>query len=253
VKHPDQPQWLKLLDKLSAPIIGVGLDIINAQHTHDPDINVASRCALLHFTQCLQTSMTTNEDGKHAVAICLVRQCIETLTIIDVALQDYAYAEPLLNAWKHGKKTQGNLRSSLEHDVWARYGKGLWDETWAEYFANLSKAVQPYAHYTHELQGWQLAIISTDYEQRTYFAIHGFDTYDELKAARISLLHALATWTLGRLLSANSKIQQILELAPDVDKLGRAIGSSFLLFKNKDWGQELLPDMLLAPGRHWWE
>ena len=67
-------------------------------------------------------------------------------------MQEPAIAEPLLLDWKNGKKSHGEVRKALERAVWPRYGVGLWSEPWSDFYANLARAVQPYAHYTPELQ-----------------------------------------------------------------------------------------------------
>jgi hypothetical protein len=246
-----QPKWLKLGEEFLGPLIGMGLATLQQVRTSDPDLSMIPNLALLHFAHCLETSMEANRAGKHSVAICLVRHCIETLTLIDVGLQNDAFAKPLLASWKNGT-TSGNLRVRLEKDIWPRYGNGLWDESWAEYFGNLARAVQPYAHYTHELQGWQLAVISRDFfESSEYTALTGLRTYDSLKASRITLFHGLVVWTLGRLLLAHGGNRDVLDRAQQIEEWGHALGSSNLLFKRKDWGVELLADMFFRPGVDW--
>jgi len=205
--------------------------------------------AVCHFVGCLETSIEANKQGKHSVAVCLVRQCLEALTIIDVGLQKPAYAEPLLLAWSEGKKTAGQLRQNLEHDIWPHYGKGLWTESWAEFFGNLAQSVHPYAHYSPELQGWQWATI-TSRETGALMAI-GPDTYDELRAARITLLHILLIWASGRIILAydgklldNTHQEQMAEL-------GAAIASSNLLFEKQNWGVQLVPHLVFKAGYDW--
>jgi hypothetical protein len=88
-------------------------------------------------------------------------------------------AEPLLEAWKTGGKSQGELRSALERDIWPSYGTGLWDEPWAKFYGNFARAVQPYAHYTQELQGWQFVTASVDHDGSA-IEMTGLETYDPL-------------------------------------------------------------------------
>jgi len=134
--------------------------------------------AVCHFAGCLGTSTKANKQGKHSVAICLVRQCLEAFTIVDVGLQHPVYPEPLLLAWSEEKTTAGQLRQNLEHDMWPQYGKGSWSESRAEFFGNLAQSVHPYAHYSPELQGWQWATIKSG-KTGAWLAI-GPTTYDEL-------------------------------------------------------------------------
>jgi len=56
-------------------------------------------------------------------------------TTLPVDLQPLGY-----NALVHHA---GCLQSSM-----MAYGTGLWDEPWSDFYGNLARAVQPYAHYT---------------------------------------------------------------------------------------------------------
>ena len=61
-----------------------------------------------------------NREGQHAVAISLVRQCVEALTILECALiSDRVLCQSLLTAWINGKKTFGAIRKELSCKVWA--------------------------------------------------------------------------------------------------------------------------------------
>ncbi len=210
--------------------------------------------SLVHHAQCLRTSMHANEQGWHSAAVCMIRQSIEALTLVDLGLQDSAYADPLLDRWSAGKATHGELRARLERDVWHTYGTGLWLEPWAEFFGNLSRAVQPYAHYTSELMGWQfqyLPQVGAQAGSNRHVVLFGLETYDALKASRITLLQGLTSWTLGRLLLEHGQNPDVLERARDIAEWGRSLGASKLLFNKKDWALELLPDMFFMPGVDW--
>src|SRR5262249_44087650 len=107
-----------------------------------PDLQSLAELALCHHAGCIEAGGHANRRGKHSAAICLVRQPVEALTIAEIGLQSPQFAEPLLMAWKDGKKSHGELRKALEQSVWPKYGTGLWDETWAEFYGNLARAVQ---------------------------------------------------------------------------------------------------------------
>jgi hypothetical protein len=194
--------------------------------------------------------MIANENGKHSVAICLVRQCVEALTIAELGLQDKSYADPLLKAWEVGKKSHGELRASLEKHVWPKYGYGLWEETWSEFFGNLARAVQPYAHYTNELMGWQFQTIAYQGGEE-FIGMIGLQTYDPLLATRITLLHMLIGWALGRILLAQGKNPDVLQHRETIQRLGMALSKSKLLLEKRDWGLQLAPHMLFKPGYDW--
>jgi hypothetical protein len=91
----------------------------------------------------------------------LLRQCVEALTIVDVGLQPHEFATDVLLSWVEDRLTQGQIRKKLEAERWPQYGCGLWQESWGEYFGNLARAVQPYAHYSRTLMGWQFSVPAT--------------------------------------------------------------------------------------------
>jgi hypothetical protein len=154
------------------------------------DLRPIPELALCHHAGCIEAAGYANERGKHSAAMCLVRQWLEALTVAELGLQKPAFAGPLLHAWKMGKKSPGDLRKALEQSVWPSYGTGLWDEPWTEFHSNLARAVQPYAHYTQELQGWQFVTVSVEnHDDRnapiSAIEMTGLDTYDPLKATEL--------------------------------------------------------------------
>lgn len=186
----------------------------------------------------------------HSVAMCLLRQCVEALTLVDLGLQSDGFRITLLKNWKEGRRSSGEIRQELERNVWPRYGRGLWDENWAEFFSNLARSVHPFAHYSPELLGWQVAV--RKFDGRTQFVAEiAPAAYDPLKASRITLLHSLIVWTLARLTMENAPEDAVPEFTAEVEQLRVALGSSKLLFKTKDWADELAPHVLFLPGHDW--
>jgi hypothetical protein len=246
----EKPEWFELGDQLMWTLIGIGVATARSHRLSTPDLQSLAELALCHHAGCLESSSHANHSGKHSAAICLVRQSVEALTIAEIGLQPPDFAEPLLIAWKEGKKSHGELRKALEHHVWPAYGAGLWDETWSEFYGNLARAVQPYAHYTSELQGWQF--VTVDYDGgRQFTATFGLETYDALQATRITLFHMLLTYMLGRILLFHGKNPDAMSRRADILKLGQALGSSTLLFKRGEWWAQLAPHMLFKPGHDW--
>jgi hypothetical protein len=249
----NQPQWLILCSQLLWPIIDMGLTTIQELGFKDSDLESIPHCALLHLSSCLQISAFANEQGNHSVAICLIRQCVETLTLVDIGLQDETYAQPLLMSWQDGKKSHGDLRASLEKNVWPRYGKGLWNEPWAEFFGNLARAVQSYAHYTNQLMLWQFKVIEypkdidpIKREGFEFLASLDPTKYDPYKGSQVAMLQALIGWTLGRLLLEHGKNLEILKYSDQIHEFGRALGESDLLDQQTDWSSNLLPVMFFV-------
>ena len=151
-----KPKWLTFTDKLIGPLFPIASGVLDSKKSANMHLSQIPTMALFHLFGCLYASIEANERGQHSVAICLIRQCVEALTLIDLGLQEPSYREPLLEKWETGKKSHGEIRKALEQDIWPNYGHGLWDEPWREYFGNLARAVQPYAHYSPEVMGWQM-------------------------------------------------------------------------------------------------
>lgn len=247
----DKPKWFTIGNDLLWPLVGIGLATIEEQRFSNTDLRSLPYLALCHHAGCLETSISANKRGKHASAICLVRQSVEALTVAEIGLQIPELATPCLMDWKEGRKSQGDLRKFLEQHVWPRYGKGLWDETWSEFYRNLARAVQPYAHYTPELQGWQF--ITLDYQGgEKFLGAFGLETYDSLQATRVTLFHMLLTWMLGRILLAHGS-NKGMEHESKIHELGQALSASKLLFPQKEWWVQLAPHMLFKKGYNWRE
>jgi hypothetical protein len=235
VEADAQPRWFELGDQLMWPLVGMGVAAARSHRLSTPDLQALAELAICHHAGCLEASNHANRRGKHSAAI---------------GLQAPEFAEPLLVGWKDGKKSHGELRKALEQHVWPNYGTGLWDETWAEFYGNLARAAQPYAHYTSELQGWQ--VVTVDYEGgREFTATFGLETYDALQATRVTLFHMLLTYMLGRILLVHGKNPEGMLRRADIFELGRALGSSKLLFKRGEWWTQLAPHMLFKPGHDW--
>ncbi len=180
------------------------LRTLSERRTGNLYLDMIPECAAIHLMHCMETSIDTNRRGRPAVAIALVRHCVEALTLIDVGLQETHYRNSLLEPWSKDTRSQGEIRKALERDIWTRFGHGLWSETWAGFFGEFARAVQPYAHFTQLLQGWQLASppgqhLSKSVDGNYVFMVQiGLNTYDGLKGTRITLLHCLLAWMMAR-------------------------------------------------------
>lgn len=227
----DQPEWLRLGESILGPLLRDTSNSLRVFSGADFHITQLPTLALTHLAHSLQTSIETNREGRHAVAISLLRHAVEALTIVELGLVDADFSYSLLEKWDSGKKSYGELRQALEQHVWPRYGSGLWDEPWSEFFARLAKSVQPYAHCSPELIQWNLAAL-TDASSGRFVASAGL--YDATKASRLTPFHILVGWTLGRILFANRPPPAPLVKPDDVRALGSALSESDLLIKGQD-------------------
>jgi hypothetical protein len=241
------PKWLPLGEEIATTAIDEALSVTNYLRFPNLQVKPIPYMAVCHLHACFSLSIDSNKRGWHSAAICLLRQCVEAVTVMDIGLQDTSYSEPLLLGWAEGRRSHGELRKRLEEDVWPSYGTGLWDEPWSKYFANLAKAVQPYAHYSPELQGWQWVNVK-QLSNRSFILGMGPETYDELKACRIALLHALTGWTIARTLLATNRSRPINQREHQITELGNALARSKLLFKSADWATQLMPHMWFKRG-----
>jgi hypothetical protein len=244
-----KPTWFAVGDELMWPLVGMG-----QATARDAVLPVALKpipeLAFCHYAGCLVAGGDANRRGYHFAAMSLIRQSVEALTVAEIGLQESRFATPLLGAWNEGNKTHGELRAALERDIWPHYGSGLWDEPWSDFYRNLGKAVQSYAHYTHQLQGWQLVTLQSDGNlERT--VTFGIGTYDPLLATRITFFQMLLTWMLGRILLTHGRNADVLARRGEITRLGRALGASKLLFKGGEWWAQLTPDMVFKPGYDW--
>ena len=106
-----KPKWLDVADRLMAIILPITSQAIESKKSiSNVHISIIPELALYHLTGCLDASAIANGGGMHSVAVCLVRQCVETITVIDVGLQEDKIREPMLIAWDEGKKSHGDIR-----------------------------------------------------------------------------------------------------------------------------------------------
>jgi hypothetical protein len=211
-------------------------------------VAVLPQLAGFHVTGCLETShfANGNTNNFYSVAVCLVRQCVEALALVDLGLQPPDFSRPRLERWEKGQLSHGELRATLDKKVWPRYGHGLWTERWTEFFGNLARAVQPYAHYTYDLLGWQIKVVHYS-GGSSFLANLAPRAHDPIRAARVAILQAVVTWTLARLLIAN-RPNDAAQLLEEAEELRAALAASKLLVAGKEWGMQLMPHVLYGPG-----
>lgn len=183
-----------------------------------------------------------NKDGMHANALALTRQCVEAISVIELGICGHPDAESTLLKWDADQLTAGKLRGWLQSNVWPQYGSGLWTEPWFTFMREFAGAVQPYAHYGRSLAQWQLRLHRVDDPNALDADTHALiemtpRAYDAQKATRITLFHALLTYTLGRIWTAANRNDA--EFAALIARLGVALGKSrYLDGHQTDWSKQ---------------
>ena len=208
-------------------------------------IQVQSSAMLAHWF-VLDTMLLANQanrDGMHANALALTSQCVEAISVIELGICGHPEAEAMLLKWDADDLSPGKMRAWLQENVWPKYGSGLWTEPWSAFMREFAGAVQPYAHYTRNLMQWQLRLHRMNVDPDDPSAdLHGLleiapRAYDAQKATRITLFHAILTYTLGRIWIASNDVDT--EFAALMNRLRVALGKSrYLDGHQTDWSKQ---------------
>jgi len=225
------PEWFVLSDEarpLTLQRLAESLDNLRLPL----QIRTAPLQAFWFLSNSLFLASQANQDGMHANALSITRQCIEAISVIELGLSQLPGAEQMLLRWEKDEKTAGEIRKWLASHAWPAYGQGLWSEPWSDFITRLAKAIQPYAHYSAKLSQWQMRVreFSRDGEEGELHAIveYGPRKYDPQKATRITLYHALLIFTLARIWLATVG-QSDKTFGALVDRLRTALGKSVYL------------------------
>ena len=235
------PDWF-LLSEETTPI--VMKTVADAASSEGMALQVRNIPTLAHWfmSDSLLLANQANRDGMHANALSLTRQCLEALNVLELGICGHKETESILGRWDNDKISAGKLRAWLQEHVWPQYGSGIWSEPWETFMREFAAALQPYAHYGSKLAQWQVRLlpgVTRENEASPITALIEMRprAYDSQKATRITLFHAILTYTLGRICMARNKNDH--ELAQLVVRLGSALGSSrYLDGHATDWGQQ---------------
>ena len=234
------PEWFKLSEE-ATPLVMEGVSASAAANKMSMQVRSAPMLAHWFMLDSLLLANKANREGMHANALSLTRQCLEALNVIELGICGHKEAETILERWDKDNITAGKLRAWLQDNVWPQYGSGMWSESWSVFMRELASALQPYAHYCSKLAQWQMRLLpGVSNENGSIKALVEMKprAYDSQKATRITLFHAVLTYTLGRIYIAGHKNEK--ELNQLIVRLGSALGSSrYLDGHATDWGQQL--------------
>lgn len=236
------PEWFLLSEDATSQVMA---RIAEATQACQMSIQVRSAPMLAHWfmLDSLLLANQANRDGMHANALSLTRQCLESLSIIELGLCGHSDAEAQLLKWDADSLTPGKLRAWLETNVWPQYGSGLWAEPWSTFMREFAAALQPYAHYSSKLAQWQVRLLpglgSREGSPASTTALIELRprAYDAQKATRITLFHSVLVYVLGRIWMASNSADS--EFRAIVSRLRAALGKSrYLDGHSTDWGQQ---------------
>lgn len=245
------PAWLTTAEEIHEVIVKLAARRLEGRRRSDFDVTAIPQLALHHHLSCWSQANEANRTGMHSVSLTLLRSCIESLSLIELGLSDALGTEEELIAWRDCKHKLGDVRKFLELNVWPSRGHGLRGETWTETMTLLAKHIQPYAHYSRQLQWWQLADASEVLglarpAANRLYVIPG--KYDPLKASRITIMLVVLVWALGRIVCSPADHEP---LSVKLDELGRQLSSDRLLFGKTQWEWDLNANVLYYEPGSW--
>jgi len=152
-----------------------------------------------HCLESMRLSRLANEGGAHAVAIGLLRDAVETLSLVAVSTCQNTNRVEILKKWNNGKKTAGEIRKYLESDVWPTVAvTGLWGETWQAFWSDFANSVQKYSHFTPERMQWHQHVEIMD--GKLHFWInHPAGDCELYRGARITAFQLLVFWAFAEI------------------------------------------------------
>lgn len=234
------PEWFAASEVIAGEVMQRIAESVRAVQMAQ-QVRSAPMLAHWFLLDTLLLANNANRDGMHANALVLTRQCVESINVIELGVCGHPEAEATLVAWDADRLTPGKLRAWLESNVWPHYGSGLWTEPWSAFMREFSGAVQPYAHYGPNLAQWQVRLHGAPAQEHDD-SVHALielkpRAYDPQKATRITLFHAILTFTLGRVWMAANPGDK--PFAARVNRLRIALGKSkYLDGHETNWSQQ---------------
>lgn len=235
------PEWFHLSEEAAAQVMSrIATSASSCQMSMQ--VQLAPTLAHWFMLDALLLANRANRDGMHANALSLTRQCLESLSIIELGISRHKDAESILVRWERDDLTPGKLRAWLEQHVWPKYGLGLWTEPWSTFMREFAAALQPYAHYNSKLAQWQVRLLPGQARQDSTAPMTALievrpRAYDPQKATRITLFHGILTYALGRIWMASNPDDA--SFSSLITRLGDALGESpYLDGHETDWSQQ---------------
>lgn len=212
------------------------------------DFDWAPALAAHHLRVSMGTARLTNANGIHAVSLSLTRQAFEALMVIDVGLISTEPARAALARWYAGKISAGELRMWLSENVWAAGSlQGLWHEPWSQFVTQLSRALQPYSHFTPDLLQWNFNQVAPIDRDGKFVVAIGTDHVDQSRVVRLGILRGVLLWMLATMIAQQPDADADEVSSWDLPTLAATLKSSGWLISESDWGENLIPHLLDRP------
>jgi|GEM_PF-6313575 hypothetical protein len=221
------------------------LKVMQDQRRRSEDFDWAPALAAHHLRASMGTANLTNANGLHAVSLSLTRQAFEALMVIDVGLIATDAARATLGRWYSGKITAGELRKWLAENAWSTGPlRGLWDEPWTQLVLQLSRALQPYSHFSPDLLQWNFNQVAPLGADGKFVVAIGMEHVDPSRVVRLGILRGVLLWMLGSVIAQHEDVDPTEVNSWDLPTLAATMKSSGWLISESDWVDNLIPHLM---------
>jgi len=206
-----------------------------------------------HTLQSVRLSRLANEGGAHAIAVGLLRDAVEALSLVALAISHDSENVKFLNQWNEEKLSSGEVRQVLDTRVWPNAAlSGLWGESWISFWASLARAVQPYAHFSPLRMRWHQRIQIIDGKWHVWIN-HPSGDFEPYRAARISAFQLLVFWSFAEVVCAFGAApgDQIFNLKSLADQARRWLSTNQVFFQGEKWDVQLMPFVYPIGTQYW--
>jgi len=236
----DPEYWQKTHEPLNLALQGVVRGAwVDQPPLADLQLQFIPHYAGKHCLESVRLSRLANEGGAHAVAVGLLRDAVETLSLVALAISRDADKLRFLRQWNEDRLSAGELRKRLDATVWPSVTvAGLWG--------------QPYAHFSPLRMRWHHHIQIVDGEWRLWINHPGGD-FELYRAARIVAFQLLVFWAFAELISAfgAASVEQLKGLALLAGNARRWLATNEVFFHGEKWEVQLMPFVYPTGAQYW--
>lgn len=254
VSRGDPEYWQKTHEPLNLELqLVVRQSWVNKPPITDLQLRFIPHYAGKHCLESVRLSRLANEGGAHAVSVGLLRDAVETLSLVAVGICHHPEKMAVLNKWNEEKLSAGEIRRYLEAKVWPTVAiSGLWGESWSSFWASLASSVQPYAHFSPLRMRWHqhVQIINGTWH---IWVNHPGGDFDLYRGARISAFQLLVFWAFAEIVCAFDAAprEQLAKLELLTLQARQWLSTNEVFFYGEKWEVQLMP-FIYPTAPHYW-
>jgi hypothetical protein len=206
-----------------------------------------------HCLQSVRLSRLGNEGGAHAVAVGLLRDGVEALSVVALALSPLPRKLQVLGDWEKDKLTPGQVRQVLEKEVWPLVTlNGIWGERWGQFWQDLAAAVQPYAHFTAARMRWHQHIEMIGGKPHLWIN-HPNGDFELYRGSRIVAFQLLIFWSFAEIVLAfrGAAAASLVQLKVLADQAKEWLSKNEVFFSGEHWSVQLSPFVYATDPNYW--